>query len=55
MVTRLTTNPLVRCLNRAQRTGSLVVSWPHTTKGSKLYVSRNVPPGTRGQSSVLGR
>jgi hypothetical protein len=28
VVTHLTTNPPVRCLNRAERTGSLVVSCP---------------------------
>lgn len=27
IVTRLTTNLLVRCLNRAERTGSLIVSY----------------------------
>ncbi|KAF2625017.1 hypothetical protein BU25DRAFT_130876 [Macroventuria anomochaeta] len=32
VVTHLTTNPPVRCLNRAERTGSLAVSWSLTTK-----------------------
>jgi hypothetical protein len=31
VVTHLTTNPPVRCLNRAERTGSLVVSCPPVT------------------------
>jgi hypothetical protein len=38
VVTHLTTNPPVRCLNRAERTGSLVVTCPTTTKTDKLPV-----------------
>jgi hypothetical protein len=43
VVTHLTTNPPVRCLNRAERTGSLVVSWPFTTKIPNFTV-----PGSGG-------
>jgi hypothetical protein len=41
VVTHLTTNPPVRCLNRAERTGSLVVSRPLTTTTLKCTVSGN--------------
>ena len=41
VVTHLTTNLPIRCLNRAERTGSLVVSWSFTTKVPKSTVSRN--------------
>jgi hypothetical protein len=36
VVTHLTTNPPVRCLNRAERTGSLIVSYSAITKTIKL-------------------
>jgi hypothetical protein len=39
MVTHLTTNPPVSCLNRAERTGSLVVSCPTTTETLSFTVS----------------
>jgi hypothetical protein len=39
VVTHLTTNPPVRCLNRAERTGSLVVSCPIVTVAPKCTVS----------------
>jgi hypothetical protein len=39
VVTHLTTNPPVRCLNRAERTGSLVVSCPVVTNVHKFTVS----------------
>jgi hypothetical protein len=38
VVTHLTTNPPVRCLNRAERTGSLIVSCSTTTKTVKIPV-----------------
>ena len=46
VVTHLTTNPPVRCLNRAERTGSLVVSCPFAKNALKhsvysKWVSRN--------------
>ena len=40
MVTHLTTNPPVSCLNRAERTGSLVVSTTINLFSLKLTVSR---------------
>ena len=36
VVIYLTTNPPVRCLNTPKRTGSLVFSWPFTTKSFTL-------------------
>jgi hypothetical protein len=38
VVTHLTTNPPVRCLNRAERTGSLVfnVLWSYVKERSKI-------------------
>jgi hypothetical protein len=52
MVTHLTTKPPVRCLNRAERTGSLVVSWSVTTNVLNFTVSGsdgagNGLPGSR--------
>ena len=44
VVTHLTTNPPVRCLNRAERTGSLVVSRSDTIKTAKLSVSSIAQP-----------
>jgi hypothetical protein len=40
MVTHLTTNPLVSCFNRAERTGSLVVSATINLISIKLTVYR---------------
>jgi hypothetical protein len=39
VVTHLTTNPPVRCLNRAERTGSLVITCSAATKIAYLPVS----------------
>jgi hypothetical protein len=39
VVTHLSTNPSVRCLNRAERTGSFVISWPFATNASNFTVS----------------
>jgi hypothetical protein len=47
VVTYLTTNPPVRCLNRAERTGSLTVSCPATTKTVKMSVYSIARRGTR--------
>jgi hypothetical protein len=47
VVTHLTTNPLVRCLNRAERTGSLIVSWSLTTKVLNSTVSSSADVETR--------
>jgi hypothetical protein len=38
VVTYLTTSPPVRCFNRAERTGSLVVTTSVDTKNPKLFV-----------------
>jgi hypothetical protein len=53
VVTHLTTNPPVRCLNRAERTGSLVfnVLWSYVEdlKDHKLYiVLMKTSPATTG-------
>jgi hypothetical protein len=51
VVTHLTTNPPVRCLNRAERTGSLVVSCPVATNALKFPVYGKWVSGTRKQDS----
>ena len=52
VVTHLTTNPPVRCLNRAERTGSLVVSWPLTTDILNSTVSGSAGPGITQQRLI---
>jgi hypothetical protein len=52
VVTHLTTNPPVRCLNRAERTGSLVVSCSLSTKCRKITVFGNSPTLTVPKSSI---
>jgi hypothetical protein len=52
VVTHLTTSPPVRCLNRAERTGSLVVSWPLTTNILNSTVSGNGSAGISQEARV---
>jgi hypothetical protein len=42
VVTHLTTNPPVRCLNGAERTGSLVFSWSVVIKVVNMAVCSNI-------------
>jgi hypothetical protein len=42
VVTYLTTNPPVRCLNRAERTGSLVVSYSSAIISLKFTIYSNL-------------
>jgi hypothetical protein len=47
MVTHLTTNPPVRCLNRAERTGSLVFNalWSYVDEGQETGIYIDAPNG----------
>jgi hypothetical protein len=42
VVTHLTTSPPVRCIDRAKRTGSLVIIWSITTKAIEFSIYVNL-------------
>jgi hypothetical protein len=54
VITHLTTNPPVRCLNRAERTGSLVVSCPVDADALDFSVYTNWKSGNGNHASQIG-
>ena len=54
VITRLTTNPPLRCLNRAERTESLVVSCPFDTDALDSSVHNSWESGNGNHASQIG-